>query len=139
MAPGQLFEFGDFRLDPTERLLFRADEHVPLPPKMAEILTLLVERHGHIVDKETLLKQIWPDTFVEEGSLTQNISILRKTLTEGRDGKELIETIPKRGYRFIGPVREIAAEVAARASPHQSPPTPPAVAATRAGCLHRLA
>lgn len=130
MAPGRLFEFGDFRLDPIERLLFRANEHVPLPPKTAQILTLLVERHGHIVDKETLLKQIWPDTFVEEGSLTQNISILRKTLTEGRDGKEVIETIPKRGYRFVGSVREIATEVEARASPHESPPTPPAVTAT---------
>lgn len=120
MVAGRLFEFGDFRLDPAERLLFRSDKHVPLPPKAAEVLLLLVERRGHVVDKDTLLKEIWPDTFVEEGSLAQNISILRKVLTEGRDGKELIETIPKRGYRFIAAVKEVTPEVASPASQQES-------------------
>lgn len=110
MAAGRLFEWGDFRLDPTERLLFRSNKHVPLPPKAVDLLTLLVERRGHVVDKDTLLKELWPNTFVEEGSLAQNISVLRRILTEGRAGKELIETIPKRGYRFIAPVCEVTAE-----------------------------
>jgi TolB-like protein/Tfp pilus assembly protein PilF len=74
------------------------------------------------VDKDTLLKEIWPDTFVEEGSLAQNISTLRRVLTEGRDGKELIETIPKRGYRFIAAVKEITPEDASRGSSQESPP-----------------
>ena len=112
MTAGRLFEFGDFRLDPAERLLFRSDKHVPLPPKAVDMLLLLVERRGHIVDKDTLLKELWPDTFVEEGNLAQNISVLRKILTEGRDGKEMIETIPKRGYRFIAEVHEVAASPA---------------------------
>jgi len=121
MPAGRLYEFGEFRLDATERLLFRANNHVPLPPKAMDILVLLVERRGHLVDKDTLLKEIWPDTFVEEGSLTQNVSVLRKILTEARDGKEMIETIPKRGYRFIAPVREIEPEAPPRPSPTGTP------------------
>lgn len=109
MTAGRLYEFGDFRLDPAERLLFCLGKHVSLPPKAVDVLVLLVERRGHLVDKDTLLKELWPNTFVEEGNLTQNISVLRRILTEGRDGKELIETIPKRGYRFIATVKEIPA------------------------------
>jgi DNA-binding winged helix-turn-helix (wHTH) protein len=75
MVAGRLFEFGVFRLDPTERLLFRSDQHVPLPPKALDVLVLLVERRNHVVDKDTLLKELWPDAFVEEGSLAQNISV----------------------------------------------------------------
>ncbi len=116
MAAGRLYEFGEFRLDSTERLLFRCDKHVPLPPKAVDMLVLLVERRGHIVDKDTLLKEIWPDTFVEEGNLAQNISVLRKILTGGHDGKELIETIPKRGYRFVASVHEVTPAPAATTS-----------------------
>lgn len=131
MAAGRLYEFGEFRLDPTERLLFCSNKHVPLPPKAVDVLVLLVERRGHLVDKDTLLKELWPDTFVEEGSLAQNISVLRKILTEGRDGKALIETIPKRGYRFIATIKEIAPEVVPRPAAEESLPAPQPLNRTR--------
>jgi hypothetical protein len=68
---------------------------------------VLVQNSGHLVDKDELLRLIWPDTFVEEGSLTKNVFVLRKILEEGQAGKEYIETIPKRGYRFVAPVTEV--------------------------------
>ncbi len=140
MAAGRLYEFGEFRLDPAERLLFRSGTHVPLPPKAADILVLLVERRGHLVDKDTLLKEIWPDTFVEEGSLTQNVSVLRKILTEGRDGKELIETIPRRGYRFIASVKEVPEAIASPGSARDVPPaTQPATLPSRRFVIGALA
>ena len=107
MAGRRFYEFGRFRLDATGRLLFREGETVPLPPKAADTLLLLVENAGNVVEKHDLLKKIWPDTFIEEGSLTRTISILRKALTEGANGQEYIATIPKRGYRFAASVEEI--------------------------------
>jgi DNA-binding winged helix-turn-helix (wHTH) protein len=79
---------------------------VPLTPKAFETLVALLERSGHIMEKDELLNRVWPDTFVEEGTLTQNISTLRKILGEADDGSVFIETIPRRGYRFVGTVRE---------------------------------
>ena len=115
MPPGHLYQFGEFSLDPEERLLFRQSETVSLTPKALDTLLLLVENHGHVVDKDTLLKQIWPETFVEEGSLTRNISTLRKVLGDAADGQHFIETIPKRGYRFVAEVRHTS-EAAQRAT-----------------------
>ena len=103
-----IFEFGLFRLDPAERLLLRANVPVRLPPKAFDALVLLVENPGHLLEKEELLEKIWPGTFVEESNLTQHISMLRKALQDGDDGLRYIETVPKRGYRFIAEVREIA-------------------------------
>jgi TolB-like protein/Tfp pilus assembly protein PilF len=94
------YEFGPFRLDTRQRLFERDGERIPLAPKVLETLLVLVEMAGKIVEKEELLKRIWPDAFVEEGSLAQNISILRKVLGESMEGEPYIETIPKRGYRF---------------------------------------
>jgi DNA-binding winged helix-turn-helix (wHTH) protein/pimeloyl-ACP methyl ester carboxylesterase len=99
------YEFGQFRLDPDDRMLFRGDELVPLPPKVAETLTVLVENAGKVVSKEELVRRIWPNTFIEEGSLTRTISILRKALDVG-NGQELIATLSKRGYRFSGALKE---------------------------------
>src|SRR5689334_8335844 len=99
-----VFEFGPYRLDTMERVLIRDDLPVPLAPKTFDLLLALVERHGHLVEKERLLQLVWPDTVVEESNLSYNVSILRKTLGEG-DGLRLIETVPKRGYRFVAPVR----------------------------------
>jgi len=99
-----LYEFGPFRLDARDKLLLREGKPVALPPKVSETLVLLLRRAGHVVEKDEILKIIWPDTFVEEASLTQNISILRKALGESED-HHYIETIPKRGYRFVAPVR----------------------------------
>ncbi len=100
------YEFGDFRIDSVERVLLRADEPVPLTPKVFDLLLLLVENNGHVIEKEKLMNEIWPGTFVEEGNLTQNISVLRKVLSAGADGHEFIQTIPRRGYRFVGHVHE---------------------------------
>jgi len=100
------YEFGPFRLDATERTLLRGNEPIALTPKAIETLIALVENSGHIVDKDDLMKAVWPDSFVEEGSLTRNISVLRKILnSEQREG-QYIETLPRRGYRFVAPVRE---------------------------------
>jgi TolB-like protein/Flp pilus assembly protein TadD len=96
-----LIEFGGFRLDLTEHLLYRADgEVVPLKPKVIETLELLVLERGRLITKDELMTRLWPDTIVEESNLAQNIYLLRKVF--GSDG--YIETVPKRGYRFIAEV-----------------------------------
>ena len=120
MPPSLLYTFGEFRLDPEQRVLFRNDELVPLTPKAFETLLLLVESHGRILEKDTLLKKIWPDSFVEEGSLTRNVSVLRKVLEEALPDQECIETIPKRGYRFVAPVQVAGSEEATYLSTSQS-------------------
>jgi DNA-binding winged helix-turn-helix (wHTH) protein/TolB-like protein/Tfp pilus assembly protein PilF len=102
----RFYEFGAFRLDPAERLLLRAGEVVPLAPKAFETLLALVERHGRVWEKDQLIKRIWPDTYVEEGNLTQHIFTLRRALSDGQNGSQYIETIPRRGYRFVADVRE---------------------------------
>lgn len=106
---GLRYEFGLFQLDPTERLLLRSGEPVPLTPKSFETLALLVKNNGHCVSKEELIEQLWPDTYVEQGNLAVNISALRKALGAGPDGREYIETVPRRGYRFNAQVREARA------------------------------
>jgi Tol biopolymer transport system component/DNA-binding winged helix-turn-helix (wHTH) protein len=102
-----LYEFGPFRLQPGEHLLLRDGQAISLAPKVFDTLLVLVQNSGHLLDKDELLRLIWPDTFVEEGSLAKNVFVLRKILEEGQGGKEYIETIPKRGYRFVAPVREV--------------------------------
>ena len=105
-----LYEFGPFRLDATERLLLRGDQHIPITPKAFETLLVLVEHGGHVIDKNELMKKVWPNTFVEEVNLAKNVSSLRKILGEDRSEQHYIETIPKRGYRFVAGVREVWAE-----------------------------
>jgi DNA-binding winged helix-turn-helix (wHTH) protein/Tol biopolymer transport system component len=100
------YEFGDFRVDRLDRVLLRDGELVPLTPKVFDLLLLLIENHGHVVGKDRLMKEVWPDTFVEEGNLTQSISVLRKALGE----KGYIQTIPRRGYRFVGHIHESVTE-----------------------------
>jgi TolB-like protein/Tfp pilus assembly protein PilF len=100
-------EFGPFRLDLSERLLLCNGQAVPLAPKVFETLVVLVENSGHILEKDELIKRLWPDTFVEESNLAQNIFQLRKVLENGAGGRQFIETIPKRGYRFAAGVKEI--------------------------------
>jgi Tol biopolymer transport system component/DNA-binding winged helix-turn-helix (wHTH) protein len=101
-----LYEFGPFRLDATERLLLRDEHHIHLPPKAIETLLVLVENGGHVIDKDELIKKVWPDTFVEEVNLAKNVSCLRKILGNGQS-EQYIETIPKRGYRFVAGVKEV--------------------------------
>ena len=95
------YDFGRFRLKTAERVLLREGELVPLTPKVFDILVTLVEHGGQVVAKDDLMKRVWPNTFVEEGNLTQNISLLRKALGESPGGIQFIETVPRRGYRFV--------------------------------------
>ncbi|MGH9937967.1 MAG: winged helix-turn-helix domain-containing protein, partial [Blastocatellia bacterium] len=108
----QFYEFGPFRIDPSQRALFREGRLVALPPKIFETLLALVERSGQIVEKDKLIKEVWPETIVEENNLTQYISALRKTLGDGRHEHRYIQTIPRRGYRFAAEVREVRDEAA---------------------------
>ena len=101
------YEFGSFRIDRRERLLLHDGAPVPLPPKVYDTLLALVIHSGHIVEKEELMKAVWPDTFVEEANLTVNVSALRKALGEGESGQRYIETVPRRGYRFVPTVTEV--------------------------------
>ena len=103
------YEFGPYRIDAGERLLRRGGELISLPPKVADTLLVLVRSAGRMVDKSDLMKAVWPDTFVEEGALTRNISLLRKALGDAGDEAAYIETIPRRGYRFVAPVHEVVA------------------------------
>lgn len=103
----QFYEFGPFRIDVAERLLMRNDEVVPLTPRVFDTLLVLVENPGHILTKGELMNSVWAETVVEEANLTKNISTLRKALGESANGKDYIETIPWRGYRFSEDVREI--------------------------------
>lgn len=139
MAPPsrQSYTFGAFRLDPVEKVLFRGTDPAPLTPKAVETLLVLVERHGRVVTKEELLRLVWPDTFVEENNLAQNISALRRILGE-TGGPQIIETVPKRGYRFVAPVVEQpatgrGAAIATESGPpaHTSAPGAPGPVARR--------
>jgi TolB-like protein len=105
MASTRQYEFGAYRLDEQGLMLFREGNRVALPPKVAELLVALVQAAGRVLTREQLLQQLWPNVVVEEGSLTSHISLLRKALAAGGDGPELIETVPKRGYRFVAPVK----------------------------------
>ncbi len=106
----QLYEFGHFTLDMEESRLLRDGQPVPLKPKVLETLLVLVENTGRVMDKEGLMKRIWPDSFVEEANLTVNISQLRKALGDDENGGHFIETVPKRGYRFAAQVTTVLAE-----------------------------
>jgi TolB-like protein/DNA-binding winged helix-turn-helix (wHTH) protein len=106
----QGYEFGPFRLDTAEHSLLRDGRPVSLTPKGFDLLEVLVRNRGHLVEKDELLKEVWPDSFVEEGNLNRNISILRKVLGEDSSGRPYIETVPKRGYRFVASVREMPSD-----------------------------
>lgn len=106
----RLYEFGPFRIDTANRLLLRDGKPVPLKPKVVDTLLVLVENSGRVLEKDELIKALWPDSFVEEGNLTQNIYVLRKALNSGAEAAVYIETIPRRGYRFVGQVKELSYE-----------------------------
>ncbi len=106
MREKHFYNFDGFSIDAGERLLLRDGEIVPLTQKAFDVLFMLVERHGQIVTKEELMNEVWPDTFVEEGNLAQNIYTLRKMLGETAAGDDYIKTVPRRGYRFAATVNE---------------------------------
>ncbi len=106
-----LYEFGPFRLDPEKPCLWRNGEPVSLTPKAVETLLVLVQQNGRLVEREDLMNAIWPDTFVEDGNLNFNVSVLRKALGTDEAGEQYIQTVPRHGYRFNADVREVAEEV----------------------------
>lgn len=101
------YEFGPYRLDLDQRILTRSGDKIALTPKATQLLSLLVSHAGSLVDKDELLKEVWRDTFVDESNLTQNIFLLRRALGDERPGTRYIETVARRGYRFVASVRVI--------------------------------
>ncbi len=122
---GNIYEFGPFRLDSADKTLWQDGQPVPLTPKAFDTLLILVENNGHLVEKDELIRRLWPDSFVDENSLPQNIYLLRKALEKGSPAQlgqgplgegqlgqiqRYIVTVPRRGYRFIAPVRKVCGE-----------------------------
>jgi len=105
-----IYKFGPFQLDLEQQKLWKDEEPVSLPPKVFETLVVLLERHGMVISKKEMIDLLWPDRYVEEANLSQNIFVLRSKLESDGDTK-YIETVSKRGYRFIAPVNEIVKEV----------------------------
>ena len=104
MRSSSIYRFGPYHLDGAERMLLRNGVKVPITPKVFDTLLILVQNAGKVVTKEHLLQQVWPDTFVEEANLSVNVAALRKALGEREGEFEYIETLPKRGYRFVASV-----------------------------------
>ena len=121
----RLYEFGAFRLDAVERVLWRGEELIVLPPKVFDTLWMLVKREGNVVSKSELMEAIWPGTFVEESNLSQNIYTLRRTLGVDEQGRQFIETVPRRGYRFAVPIRLIGATTETPSAPSPLPDVRP--------------
>jgi TolB-like protein/Flp pilus assembly protein TadD len=121
-----VYRFGPFHLDTGEHRLLRDGVEVPLQLKAFETLCFLVERAGRLLTKEDLLRQVWPDTMVEENNLNKNISLLRKILGECPSGLSYIETVPRIGYRFAAQVEQIASLAAAAAAGSRPAPAVPA-------------
>lgn len=106
----RIYEFNGFRLEAAQRRLLFEGHPVPLKPKVLDLLLLLVERRGQLVGKEELMQEIWPDAIVEENNITVSMSALRKALGDDQDKRQFIETVPRRGYRFLAEVTEILEE-----------------------------
>jgi DNA-binding winged helix-turn-helix (wHTH) protein/Tol biopolymer transport system component len=107
-AKNIIYSFGFFTLDVLERRLWKGKDPVAVTPKAFDTLLVLLENKGRIVDKNVLLDRVWKDTFVEESTIAQNISTLRRVLGLSAEGKQFIETVPRRGYRFVADVKEVA-------------------------------
>src|SRR3982751_1449584 len=105
-----IYEFGAFRVDLERYLLFRDGKLIPLSPKVFETLIFLIEHRGEVVKKDDIMNRVWPDTYVEESNLAQNIFLLRKVLGEEKNEHRYIITIPGVGYRFVAPVVESFAQ-----------------------------
>lgn len=103
----KVYEFGEFRLEGAQGRLLQNGQPVSLKPKILDLLLFLVQQRGQLVKKDDLMREIWPNTIVEENNITVSISALRKVLGEDL-GRQFIETVPRRGYRFVADVVEIA-------------------------------
>jgi len=115
----RVYEFSGFRLEVAQRRLLHLGRPLPIKPKILDLLLFLVERHGQLITKDQLMKSIWPDAIVEENNITVSISMLRKTLGDNRVNPQFIETVPRRGYRFVAEVTEVSAEETPRGPTRQ--------------------
>lgn len=106
----KVYEFHGFRLEEAQLRLLYDNQAVPLKPKILDLLLFLIKKRGQLIAKDELMKEVWPDTIVEENNITVSMSILRKTLNEVRNDCQFIETVPRRGYRFVAEVKELALE-----------------------------
>lgn len=130
-----VYRFAGFTLEPAERRLSEAGKPIALTPKVFDTLVLLVERAGHVVSKDELMKLLWPRGYVDESNLTKHIWLIRRALDDGEHDSRFIETVPKLGYRFVAPVATVGLplQVAMPAPPsHAAPAAPPAGAPTAA-------
>ena len=116
-APTRFYRFGEYEVDSAKRFLLLNGQRIALTPKAFDVLLALVERHGEIVSKNELLRTVWPDTVVEEISLTRNISVLRKALGEKPDEHNFIVTVPGTGYRFVAAVERADTPASAASKP----------------------
>ena len=105
------YEFGEFLLDLDEKRLLKNGQTVSLQPKVFDMLVVFAERHGELLSRDELMNAVWMDTFVEETNLRFCIHALRKALGKNAEGKDYIETIPKRGYRFTAETTENSSEI----------------------------
>src|SRR5208282_275192 len=110
MKPQGIFQFGEFQIDALARVLRREDEVLALNRRAFDVLLYLVQNSGRILTRDELVKNVWPDTFVDENSLAQSISVLRRALGEKPGENSYIVTLPGRGYQFVSPVTAVAAE-----------------------------
>src|SRR5688572_25196406 len=113
LSVNHFYRFGEFTLDTDQKTLRRGDRPQPLTPKMFETLLILVENHGRIVEKEALMRRLWPDSFVEDANRTFNSQQLRKALGDDARHPLYIETVPRRGYRFTADVEELLLDASA--------------------------
>ena len=105
LSPGRIFQFGEFQLDVSARSLRRGKKVVPVNSRAFDVLLYLVQNSGNVLTREELLKNVWAESFVDENSLAQSISGLRRALDEKPGDNNFIVTLPGRGYQFVSPVR----------------------------------
>ncbi len=120
MKEKHLYSFGDFTLSVEDHSLMRGGENIPLTPKMFDLLLVLVQNPGKVLTKDFLLESVWPNSFVEEGNITFNIRQLRKALDDNHQAPQYIETVTRRGYRFLPSVEAVTT------APAEEPQTAPA-------------
>ena len=134
-----LLEFGPDRVDTAERTLWREGKRIPLTPKAVDTLIVLVASGGRVVEKEDLIQKVWPDTYVTEANLTQNVSSLRKALGERANDHRYVVTVPGRGYSFVVPVTSLSSPMSGTCSFVVTCPRPNLVWLTCSRCTRRIA
>src|SRR5580698_7424457 len=103
----EIFVFGEYRLDVRERRLWRSDKIVSLSPKTFDLLVIMLQGAGRLLEKDYLIRSVWPDSFVQDANLSVHIASLRKILGQSSDVEQFIETVPKMGYRLVVPVSRL--------------------------------